>query len=123
FAEWNRRADRWARRLAADGVEPGDLVALLLERSTAMAVAIYAVLKAGCAYLPIDPDYPESRVGYLLEDSGARCVLTTGALRDRVGSFSGRVRLMEQPPEDAPADVVSRNPAPEPALAYVMYTS
>ncbi|WP_177198769.1 non-ribosomal peptide synthetase, partial [Streptomyces colonosanans] len=80
FELLNARANRLARLLAGRGVGPEQVVALVLPRSTDMVVSILAVLKAGAAYLPIDPDYPEERLRYLFENSLPVCVVTVGRL-------------------------------------------
>lgn len=77
----DRRADRVAAALVALGVEPGTPVGVCLERSVALPVAILGVLKAGAAYVPIDPEYPEDRIRYMVEDCGAP-VVVTGHLLD-----------------------------------------
>ncbi|WP_301175268.1 non-ribosomal peptide synthetase [Actinomadura geliboluensis] len=74
YAEVNARANRLAHKLVEQGVGPEQFVALALPRSADLVVAILAVLKAGAAYVPIDPDYPEDRIAYMVED--ARPVLT-----------------------------------------------
>ena len=73
------RANRLARHLIAEGIGAEDIVAILLDRSPAMIVAMLGILKAGAAYLPLDPDYPAARLGFMLEDSRARGLLTTCA--------------------------------------------
>ncbi|HEY0556713.1 MAG TPA: amino acid adenylation domain-containing protein, partial [Thermoanaerobaculia bacterium] len=78
YGELDIRANRLARHLQTAGVRPGDLVALLLERSAEMVVALLAVLKAGAAYVPLDPAYPEERLAFTLADSGAAMVVTAG---------------------------------------------
>ncbi|MFI6477258.1 AMP-binding protein [Nonomuraea sp. NPDC050663] len=70
------RAGGLAERLRGQGIGPGDLVAVRLPRSADMVVALLGVNLAGAAYLPLDPDYPEARLAYVLEDSGAKLVLT-----------------------------------------------
>ncbi|MFL6119949.1 amino acid adenylation domain-containing protein, partial [Actinophytocola sp.] len=80
FAELNRRANRLARLLVAHGAGPDRYVALLLPRTSEAIVALLAVLKAGAAYVPIDPDYPAPRVGMILADSRPAVLLTTRAL-------------------------------------------
>ncbi len=77
YGELNGRANAIAYRLRQEGVGPEVPVALLLPQSLERFVAIYAVLKAGGFYVPIDPDYPEDRIAYILADSGARLLLTT----------------------------------------------
>ncbi|MFG2243800.1 amino acid adenylation domain-containing protein [Spirillospora sp. NPDC048823] len=76
YGEVNARANRLAHRLIEQGVGPERFVALSLPRSADLVVAILAVLKAGAAYVPIDPDYPADRVAYMVEDAGP--VLTLG---------------------------------------------
>ncbi|HYH80311.1 MAG TPA: AMP-binding protein, partial [Longimicrobium sp.] len=77
-------ADRLAARLRARGVGPETRVALFLERGAELAVALLAVLRAGGAYVPVDPGYPADRIAYLLGDCGARLVLTHPALAARL---------------------------------------
>jgi amino acid adenylation domain-containing protein len=80
YAELNARANRLARRLVALGAAPEVIVALALERSAEMVVALLAVTKAGAAFLPVDPAYPAERRSWMLDRSAARFVLTTSAL-------------------------------------------
>ena len=76
YGELNERANRLARRLRDRGVGTDVVVGLALERGVEMMVALLAVLKAGGAYLPLDPDYPPERLAHMLRDSGAALVLT-----------------------------------------------
>ncbi|MGX1567908.1 AMP-binding protein, partial [Streptomyces sp. NPDC055509] len=76
YGELNARANRLARVLVKRGVGPERLVGLALPRSVDMVVAVLAVLKAGGAYLPIDPDYPSERIAFMLQDADPVCVLT-----------------------------------------------
>lgn len=79
FGELNQRANRLARLLTARGIGPEAVVALAMPRQADLAVAVWAVLKAGAAYLPLDPEYPARRTAFLLEDVGpALLVATTG---------------------------------------------
>jgi amino acid adenylation domain-containing protein len=80
YADLNARANRLARRLAALGVAPEAIVALALERSVEMVVALLAVNKAGAAFLPVDPAYPAERRRWMLERSAASLILTTSVL-------------------------------------------
>ncbi|HEX8694767.1 MAG TPA: amino acid adenylation domain-containing protein [Longimicrobium sp.] len=84
YAELDARADRLARALRARGAGPEVLVGVCLDRSVECIVALLGVLKSGGAYLPLDPGYPRERLRYLLEDSGARVVVTDSAVRARV---------------------------------------
>ncbi|MGW0533984.1 amino acid adenylation domain-containing protein [Streptomyces sp. NPDC003032] len=106
YAELNTRANRLARHLTAQGVGPERIVALSLERGLDMPVAILATLKAGGAYLPVDPTYPRERREFMLTHSKAAVVLS-GALPD----------TGELPGDDPRTPVDPRSPA------YVIYTS
>ncbi|HEY4575860.1 MAG TPA: amino acid adenylation domain-containing protein, partial [Thermoanaerobaculia bacterium] len=97
-------ANRIARHLQASGVRPGDRVALRLERSAGMVAALLGVLKAGAAYVPIDPAYPEERIAFTLEDSGAALLL---AAADLAAAGSCGARRLEVPvAPDLPAYVI-----------------
>jgi amino acid adenylation domain-containing protein len=77
YGELNVRANRLARLLVQRGVGPESIVALALPRSVDLVVAILAVVKAGGAYLPVDPGYPAQRIAYMLSDAAPVCVITT----------------------------------------------
>ncbi|MGP0580475.1 AMP-binding protein, partial [Paenibacillus peoriae] len=76
YAELNERANRLAATLRASGIGRETIVGILAERSVDLLVAVLAVWKAGGAYVPLDPDYPAERVRFMLEDSGAKVLLT-----------------------------------------------
>ena len=125
YRELDARANQLAHHLQGLGVGPDDLVGVYLERSIDMLVSILAVQKAGGAYVPLDPAYPDDRITLMLEDSGAKVVLTHSGLASSV-TADGRqcVRL------DSDAEAIAAHPvtAPEAAatpsnLAYVIYTS
>ncbi len=81
FGELNARANQFARHLRGLGVGRESLVALCIDRSVEMAVGILGILKAGAAYLPIDPEYPSERIVFMLEDAQPAVVLTKAALQ------------------------------------------
>jgi amino acid adenylation domain-containing protein len=125
YGELNARANRLARHLRRLGVAPGDIVGLHLERSVEMIVALLAVLKAGGAYLPLDPAYPAGRVRFMLEDSGARLLLTEQRLAASLPAECGRVVALDAE-RHAFEDESGENlpPAATPSdLAYIIYTS
>ena len=80
----NEKANKLARLLVEKGVKSDDIVGILVKRSPDMMTGILGVLKSGGAYLPIDPQYPEERIKYMLEDSGADVLLVQGTLSDSV---------------------------------------
>jgi amino acid adenylation domain-containing protein/non-ribosomal peptide synthase protein (TIGR01720 family) len=125
YAELDRRANRLAHHLRAQGVGPESRVALLLERSVDLVVALLAVLKAGGAYVPIDPSYPAERVAFILDDSAPTVVLSQESLRAGLSAASAPIVSLEadapliaQQPESAPASGGSLGD-----LAYLIYTS
>ncbi|MDB4995741.1 MAG: peptide synthetase, partial [Myxococcaceae bacterium] len=123
YRELDTRASAVAQRLCAQGVEPDQLVALFMERGVAMVVALLGILKSGAAYVPIDPDYPEDRVAYLLDDSGARVVLTHAALAPRLpGAPEKRTVLCLDASWYEGAHAGARVHVHGSSLAYVIYT-
>jgi amino acid adenylation domain-containing protein/non-ribosomal peptide synthase protein (TIGR01720 family) len=84
YQELNHAANQIARYLYKSGVEPGSVVGVCLERSSALVVALLAVMKVGAAYLPIDPTYPKERISYMLEDAKAEIVLTLSELTTKI---------------------------------------
>ncbi|HZN53850.1 MAG TPA: amino acid adenylation domain-containing protein, partial [Candidatus Polarisedimenticolaceae bacterium] len=122
YGELDRRASRLAHRLRAAGVGPEVLVALYTERSLDMIVGILGILKAGGAYVPLDLSYPEERRSLILEDSGARVLVTQRHLLDRLPEDGRRpVVIDDGDPEATMAG--ARIAVPAEATAYVIYTS
>src|SRR6185437_13801069 len=76
YADLNARANQLARRLRAGGVGPVALVAVSLERSPELVVGLLGILKAGSAYLPLDPGLPDERLSFMLADSGVETLVT-----------------------------------------------
>ena len=119
FCELDGRASSLARRLAARSVWPGVLVAVGLERSADMVVALLAVAKAGGAYLPVDPAFPPERIAFMLADSGAAVLVTRSSLLDRLPPHACDVVCL-----DAGGGVEAAPQAGGPDdPAYVIYTS
>jgi amino acid adenylation domain-containing protein/non-ribosomal peptide synthase protein (TIGR01720 family) len=121
YRELDRRANALAHRLCAAGVEPGAPVGLLLERSPELVIGLLGIWKAGGAFLPLDPDYPQERLDLLLTDSGSRLIVTREAAAGRLPAGIAHVAIEEVPAagEPAPPEVAV---GPE-TLAYVIYTS
>ncbi|HEY3919579.1 MAG TPA: amino acid adenylation domain-containing protein [Stellaceae bacterium] len=123
YGELDARANRVANFLRRCGVGPDRPVAVLAERSLEMIVAIYGVLKAGGAYLPLDPSLPLARLAFIVEDVGASIVLTHGALEPPAGP-ARVIRLDAEWPEIAREEPRAPDSGVGPDhLAYVIYTS
>ncbi|MER6429160.1 amino acid adenylation domain-containing protein [Streptomyces sp900105245] len=121
FAELDARSDRLAHTLRERGIGPGAIVALIADRSPELIAGILAVLKAGAAYLPVDPSYPRSRIDYLLDDSSARLVLHQARFADAAGATPG-IDLDDEASYAADSGPVAPSAAAGDA-AYVIYTS
>ncbi|MET3917492.1 amino acid adenylation domain-containing protein [Variovorax sp. OAS795] len=124
FGDLNRRANRLAHRLIARGAGPEVRVGIAMERSADMVVAILAVLKAGAAYVPLEPDHPPERLAYMAQDSGIQLLLahraTRGCLQDRSRLATLEVDTLDlraEPDTDPQVALHGEN------LAYVIYTS
>jgi len=135
----NERADQLAGALKAGGAGPGTIVALKLEPSLQIPVSILAVLKTGAAYLPIDPDYPQERIDYMLKDSGARILINKSEIQNpksETNPNDQKINVQNKKSEDLmvlnfehldfeyvsnfefrASDLISSNPA------YIIYTS
>ena len=125
YRELNQRANQLAHYLKKLGVGPEVRVGICLERSLEMAVGVMGVLKAGGAYLPIDPAYPAERIGYMLEDSQVRALLTQAGLAAQLPAHHAQTVCLDS---DWPA--IAQSPVTNPQLpitpdnlAYVIYTS
>ncbi|WP_329260340.1 condensation domain-containing protein [Streptomyces pseudovenezuelae] len=98
YQELDDRANRLASDLTGRGIGPEDVVALALPRSTEMIVSLLAVLKAGAAYLPIDPAYPRERIEFMLTDARPVLLITTSDTAERLGTRTGTARLLVDGP-------------------------
>ena len=151
YAQLNARANRLAHRLrglkdeaGAALMGPDARVAICVERSLEMVVGLLGILKAGAAYVPVDPEYPQDRIAYVLQDAGAKVLLTQGHLRDGLpaveavvsgsasssdGSGSGTVHVLLLNDESTYAGELEENIGRQETgqtsgdLAYVIYTS
>jgi amino acid adenylation domain-containing protein len=128
YAELNRRANRLAHHLRALGVGPDARAAICVERSLEMVVGVLAVLKAGGAWVPMDPGYPTERLRYMLADSAPRVVLTQSSIAAGAsGLFDGldaEVLALDAPRwREEPATNPGRGGLGPAHLAYVIYTS
>jgi amino acid adenylation domain-containing protein len=121
YAELNARANTVAHALLAQGVGRGAAVGLLLDRSTDLIAAVLGTLKAGAAYLPLNPDHPAGRLAFQLEDAGAKVVLTDGSLAAAADELPLPVLHMAEL-ADTSHDNPPRVSAPD-DVVYTIYTS
>ncbi len=126
YRELDEKTNRLARLLRSKGIGPDCLVAVMVERSMEMMIALMAVLKSGGAYMPLSPDYPGKRIHQLLVDSEAKVILTQGKFPDKIKTaLDTNLEILNLESDEcyreSPAPLVSisgpRN------LAYVIYTS
>lgn len=127
YRELDHRANRLAHLLRSKGLQPGDRVAVSMERSQDLPVALLATLKAGGAYVPLDPTYPSERIKYVLADAQASIVITEEKLRPLVGNFARVVLAIDSDAARAALETSSQA-RPRVAMssdspAYVIYTS
>ena len=123
YRELDSRANRLAHQLLAQGIKREARIGIALERSIEMVVGLLAILKAGAAYVPLDPDYPADRLAHMVDDAGLILLLTHSALVDQLPAANVPVVLVDVVPEaDYPASKPAVNVHPE-QLAYVIYTS
>ncbi|MFF3429460.1 non-ribosomal peptide synthetase [Streptomyces sp. NPDC002602] len=125
YAELDRRSDAVARELAGRGIVREDLVGLIVDRTPAGVTALWGILKAGAAYVPLDPAHPGERIKEVLQECGARLCLTQRHLADALTVSVPCPLILTEDVLDAPATAVGAlPPAPAPGdLAYVMHTS
>ncbi|EGW51740.1 hypothetical protein HMPREF1022_01281 [Desulfovibrio sp. 6_1_46AFAA] len=124
YARLNAEANRLAHGLLSLGVQPEDRVAFVLRRTGRILIAMLGALKAGCAYIPMDPEYPAERIAHVLDDSGARFVLTDAKDAETAARLAGMPGLLDI--DGLRAGRETHNPdlpvTPE-QLAYLIYTS
>jgi amino acid adenylation domain-containing protein len=128
YAQLNRRANLLAASLRARGVAPGMLVGMFIERSPAMAVTLLAIMKAGAAFVPLDTDFPDDRLRYIIEDAAMPLIVSEAALQAKLPALAQqRVLLLDEVDWDSSAAAPDMDSAAlgilPGGLAYVIYTS
>ena len=125
YEQLNQKANQLAYYLQNLGVKTEDLVGICIERSVLMIIGLLGILKAGAAYIPLDPNYPSERLAYMLEDSAVSVLLTQENLVDTLPNYLGTIFCLDQdgkildhhPQDNLLHPMTSEN------LAYVIYTS
>ncbi|HPT20308.1 MAG TPA: amino acid adenylation domain-containing protein [Bacteroidales bacterium] len=127
YKELNSKANQLAHYLISLGVKPGDAIGVSLERTAEMLVTVLGVLKSGCCYLPMDPSFPDDRLIYMFEDSGADILITQNSLKSKFVGISAEKRMILLDAERGKIDRCdSNNPdvvISNQSLAYLIYTS
>ena len=119
YRDLDRRASHLARVLIANGAKPDQMVGIYVDRSVEMVVGLFGILKAGAAYVPMDPSYPGERIALMLEDTRARLVVTTTNLAGALPPHSHAVCVDAEAGEAARPHVAISGEN----LAYVIFTS
>jgi amino acid adenylation domain-containing protein len=126
YKELDERSNQLAHFLISSGIKTETLVPLILERSLEMILAIFGIIKAGGAYVPIDPEYPEERIKFMLEDTGAKILLSSSKSKKNIPVIAGLSVLsideLQSEISKHSTQKVKENIEPT-QLAYVIYTS
>ncbi|MED1913794.1 non-ribosomal peptide synthase/polyketide synthase [Bacillus thuringiensis] len=122
YRELNERANRLARVLRAEGVQADHTIGMIMERSLEMIVGIFGILKAGGGYVPIDPEFPQERIHYMLEDSSVNLVIAKPEFAELVPADVRIISPYSQVPSAEDSSNLTNIGRPS-GLAYVMYTS
>lgn len=125
YQQLNERSELVAKQLVDRGAKPEVLVGVFMERSIEMVVALYGILKSGAAYVPIDPEYPEDRTEFMIEDANVSVLLTQTKLISSIPSTKAKIISLDDPDflsTDSPPIPVTQT-ARESNLAYMIYTS
>ncbi|TWR31037.1 amino acid adenylation domain-containing protein [Mucilaginibacter pallidiroseus] len=124
YNEVNNTANRIAKVLLEQGIKTGEIVGLALDRTPEMIISLLAIQKSGAAYVPLDPEYPKDRVEFMLEDSGAKVLLTQQKYK---GHYAGNtIELIVEDVLAQSAGYSTEEPGIDVKgddLAYVLYTS
>lgn len=126
YHELNAAANKIAHSLLEKGIGPEEAVGIILPRTTDVAAAEYGIMKAGGAFLPMLPDYPDDRIDYCLKDSGSRFVITTREIKESRGHLFENKPYTALTVEELLLHPEAENPGrrlPASSLAYIIYTS
>ena len=125
YDELNRRANKLAHFLQKQGAAPGTLVGLCVERSIELFVGLIGIIKSGAAYVPMDPEYPEDRLEYMIADEDVKALLTEESLKEKILNKSVPTFLLDKEwgTIDAEVDKNCASAITPDDLIYVIYTS
>lgn len=123
YAELDRRSNGVARALVERGVEAGEPVVLCMGRTAYWVVALLGILKAGAAYLPVDPQHPIERLRFVVQDCGARVLVTTSSHAATLDGIAGTLLLADEVAQDTRLNVPGDRVVEPQQTAYLVYTS
>lgn len=124
YDELNKRANYIAQQLIDAGVNVGDFIAILVSRTVETVVGILGIIKSGAAYVPVDPQYPENRINYIIEDCAPKFILGGKEELNRASSFAiPKITIEDVSNKDAVLDLYSKVKINSNDLLYVIYTS
>ena len=122
YAQVDDLSNRIAAAISAKGLGEGDVVSVLIPRCEWMAIASLGVLKAGCAYQPLDPSYPRERLNFMMQDADAKLLIADESLRPLVDEYQGDVLFTRDLPSLPAAHTLPQGPSPD-SLFILLYTS
>ncbi len=124
YAQVDEISDRIACYIAGKGLGREDAVSVLIPRCEWMAIASLGILKAGCAYQPLDPSYPKERLNFMVKDAGARLLIADEELRDLLDEYEGDVLLTKDIETLKPVETFHETSLPKPSDRFILlYTS
>ncbi|NAS13234.1 non-ribosomal peptide synthetase [Poritiphilus flavus] len=123
YSEMEQRATELALTIFEHTRGENKIVGLCIDRSLEMVIGLLAILKAGCAYMPIDPEYPEQRISFMLEDSDCEYVLVEGDLKERFANSGVRLFVADQSEAEHSFEKQDLPQVKPSDLAYVIFTS
>ncbi|WP_113970949.1 non-ribosomal peptide synthetase [Rossellomorea aquimaris] len=124
FDELNKEANQLARLLTNEkNIQPDEIIGIITDRSKEMLIGIFAILKTGAAYLPVNPVFPDERIEYMLNDSGCSLILVNRSVKEDLTFFNGNIiNINEIPHKNESKENINKVIKPF-HLAYVIYTS
>lgn len=125
FTELNEKSNQLARKILQTGVKREEIIGIMLPRKEEMIISMLAVLKSGCAYLPLDPGFPLDRINYMIEDSELSILLTESSNISLNADLPASIVVLDVLSEDS-YDLDTKNielPISAKSLAYLIYTS
>jgi amino acid adenylation domain-containing protein len=126
YHELDSQSNQMARHLISLGVSPGDIVGICIERTVDMAISVFGVLKAGGCYLPMDPSFPDDRIKYMYEDSGAKIIISQSSLMEKFIQFDNATIFLTDSDKNKIREYSNTKPElkiSSQTLAYIIYTS